>query len=132
MDKSEAKPNVDSGFSFGRAAAEAVAPLQPPTSSEFSFGKPRNVSVENKVPAMKEELYKQKNWNLEFQALLTRPDSEEKYAALSRLANEFVFVAETYGKVIISELSVPPDEKTVRVRSFSSADSSVDSTHRFF
>eukprot|EP01122_Echinamoeba_exundans_P007904 TRINITY_DN2521_c0_g1_i1.p1 TRINITY_DN2521_c0_g1~~TRINITY_DN2521_c0_g1_i1.p1 ORF type:complete len:1209 (+),score=237.81 TRINITY_DN2521_c0_g1_i1:47-3628(+) len=91
-----------------------------PAGSEFSFlrnsnpAKPAPAPAHSPAPSVKDEYYKQKNWNREFQDLLARPDSEEKYSSLSRLANEFVFVAQTYGKVIISELSVPAEEKTVR------------------
>jgi hypothetical protein len=96
---------------------------KPAAGTEFSFlrnSKPSSAPAAAHGPVhaapVKDDYYKQKNWNREFQDLLVRPDSEEKYSALSRLANEFVFVAQTYGKVIISELSVPAEEKTVRVR----------------
>lgn len=47
------------------------------------------------------------NWNVEFQNIIKIEDSVEKFTKLSALANNFVFMAETYGKIIISELFLP-------------------------
>lgn len=47
------------------------------------------------------------DWNKEFQEILLLDDSDIKFTRLSALANNFVFLAETYGKIIISELHLP-------------------------
>lgn len=43
--------------------------------------------------------------------LLEVEPSAEKYDELAKLAHDFVFAAETYGKIIISELSLPGESK---------------------
>ncbi|ELR11467.1 uncharacterized protein ACA1_122080 [Acanthamoeba castellanii str. Neff] len=55
-----------------------------------------------------------KNWNTDFQHLLDMPPSAEKFTKLARLAHDFVFAAETYGKIIISELGLPVEKKTIK------------------
>jgi len=39
--------------------------------------------------------------------LLHMESSADKFSRLARLAHDFVFAAETYGKIIISELGLP-------------------------
>jgi hypothetical protein len=58
--------------------------------------------------------YQKKDWNKNFQSILDEEESESKYQRLSQIAHEFIFVAETYGKVIISEINVPFDQKTIK------------------
>eukprot|EP01133_Synstelium_polycarpum_P003664 gene3664-4217_t len=53
------------------------------------------------------------SWNGRFQYLLDRPESEEKYRLLSVVANDFVYCANTLGKIIISELNLPDESKTI-------------------
>jgi len=55
-----------------------------------------------------------KNWNNEFQDIMAEDPSPEKYRELSRLAREFVFVASTYGRVIISEMTLPESNKSIK------------------
>jgi hypothetical protein len=47
------------------------------------------------------------------QHLLDMPPSAEKFTKLARLAHDFVFAAETYGKIIISELGLPGKLPTI-------------------
>ncbi|KAF2076806.1 hypothetical protein CYY_001883 [Polysphondylium violaceum] len=54
------------------------------------------------------------NWNEIFQDTLDLPDSEEKFRKLSNIANDFVYCADTFGKIIISELHLPEDLKTIK------------------
>jgi len=54
------------------------------------------------------------DWNEEFQRISALEDSAEKYKQLSQIAHEFVYVAETYGRVIISELYLPDDRKSIK------------------
>lgn len=44
-------------------------------------------------------------------------DSLEKFAALSELAKNFVNVAETYGRIIISEVAMDPNDMVIKPRS---------------
>eukprot|EP00029_Vermamoeba_vermiformis_P005506 TRINITY_DN1931_c0_g1_i1.p1 TRINITY_DN1931_c0_g1~~TRINITY_DN1931_c0_g1_i1.p1 ORF type:complete len:1922 (+),score=411.10 TRINITY_DN1931_c0_g1_i1:83-5848(+) len=56
-----------------------------------------------------------KDWNKDYQAILSEPDSESKFKKLYHLAHDFVYAANTYAKIIISELALPPDEKTIEL-----------------
>ncbi|GAM21633.1 hypothetical protein SAMD00019534_048080 [Acytostelium subglobosum LB1] len=56
----------------------------------------------------------EKGWNETFQQLLDLPDSEAKYETLSNFANNFVYSANTFGKIIISERNVPDEFKTIK------------------
>lgn len=62
---------------------------------------------------IQEVLDSKESWNDRFQAIYDAPESESKYDALHRLSVDFLGVAETYGKVIISELSLPDSEKSI-------------------
>src|SRR5690606_28284939 len=55
-----------------------------------------------------------KDWNSEFHALLREPDSMMKFEHLAQLAQDFAYCAETYGKIIISEMMIPDDRKTIK------------------
>lgn len=55
-----------------------------------------------------------KDWNKEFQEILAQPDSREKYRTLQELGHDFVYAAKTYGKIIISEIELPEDAKTIK------------------
>ena len=57
---------------------------------------------------------KGRNWNEEFQQLVELPDSRIKFLGLRNLAHDFVYAAETYGKIIISEHCLPQDMKTIK------------------
>lgn len=41
-------------------------------------------------------------------------DSYEKFSSLARLAREFVYVAETFSRVIISEMGLPVADKSIK------------------
>jgi len=62
------------------------------------------------VPLQAENLY----WNNKFQTLLAQRDSAKKFTELTRLAKDFVRVAETYGRIIITENFLPPEKMTIR------------------
>jgi len=64
--------------------------------------------------AIQDMLDSQGSWNERFQAIFDAPDSEVKYDAMHRLSMDFLGVAETYGRVIISELSLPDEDKTIK------------------
>eukprot|EP01132_Coremiostelium_polycephalum_P008397 gene8397-10313_t len=57
---------------------------------------------------------KNSNWNETFQSILELPESLEKYKSLSNIANDFVYCADTFGKIIISELHLDMDAKTIK------------------
>jgi len=53
--------------------------------------------------------YKQKDWNREFQEILKREETEEKYLALSHLANEFgPFTRTCFTLTLPVQLAKPP------------------------
>jgi ubiquitin-protein ligase/uncharacterized membrane protein YgcG len=61
----------------------------------------------------------QVDWNRDFQTLLELPERSwqeklAKYEQLSALASDFLHVAITFGKIIISEKHLAPDAKTIR------------------
>jgi hypothetical protein len=56
-----------------------------------------------------------KNWSKEFQRVLAMPrDDLQRFSLLRNLGQDFVFTAETYGRIIISEMHLPPAEKTIK------------------
>eukprot|EP01127_Copromyxa_protea_P013751 TRINITY_DN3720_c0_g1_i2.p1 TRINITY_DN3720_c0_g1~~TRINITY_DN3720_c0_g1_i2.p1 ORF type:complete len:1412 (+),score=225.99 TRINITY_DN3720_c0_g1_i2:23-4237(+) len=52
-------------------------------------------------------------WNTRFQELIAMTESASKFRKLSSLSMDFVSVAETYGKIIISENYIPDSMKTI-------------------
>eukprot|EP01129_Flabellula_baltica_P000456 TRINITY_DN10464_c0_g1_i1.p1 TRINITY_DN10464_c0_g1~~TRINITY_DN10464_c0_g1_i1.p1 ORF type:complete len:1958 (-),score=323.32 TRINITY_DN10464_c0_g1_i1:16-5889(-) len=59
------------------------------------------------------------NWNREQQDILsmganTPEKKQEKHEKLSRFAQDFVYAAETYGKIIISEIHLPSSMKIIK------------------
>ncbi|EGG13871.1 hypothetical protein DFA_11632 [Cavenderia fasciculata] len=61
-----------------------------------------------------ESEYINRNWNDIFQTLLDLPCSEKKYKSLSNIASDFVYCADTFGKIIISELHLPIESKSIK------------------
>lgn len=55
-----------------------------------------------------------RDWNEEFQQALAMPDSHAKFVALRNLELDFVYAAQLYGKIIISEMSLPVSLKTIK------------------
>ena len=53
-------------------------------------------------------------WNAEYQTLLDAKSSAEKYQRLAALGRDFVQCAQIYGRVILSELHLPPAQKTIK------------------
>ncbi|EFA75195.1 hypothetical protein PPL_11269 [Heterostelium album PN500] len=53
-------------------------------------------------------------WNEKFQYIMDLPEAEDKYKYLSIVANDFVYCANTFGKIIISERNLPEDQKTIK------------------
>eukprot|EP01133_Synstelium_polycarpum_P016867 gene16867-20055_t len=58
--------------------------------------------------------FKRKDWNDEFQTLLALPNTELKFRKLSYLARDFVFAAKTYATIIINELCLPFEQKSLQ------------------
>lgn len=56
----------------------------------------------------------ERNWNTEFQTIIKMPDTIQKYKALSNLSKDFLHASKLYAKIIISELYLPDNKKTVR------------------
>eukprot|EP01125_Pyxidicula_operculata_P017085 TRINITY_DN5945_c0_g1_i2.p1 TRINITY_DN5945_c0_g1~~TRINITY_DN5945_c0_g1_i2.p1 ORF type:complete len:1909 (-),score=399.00 TRINITY_DN5945_c0_g1_i2:471-6197(-) len=62
-------------------------------------------------------------WNERFQEAWELPEDTpdqklEKYTKLSEIASDFVYAAETYGKIIISEFYLPNSLKTIKSANF--------------
>jgi hypothetical protein len=53
-------------------------------------------------------------WNERFQALLDLPDGPAKHAAISNLGADFVHASSTFARIIIEELYLPYDQKTIK------------------
>lgn len=70
-------------------------------------------STLHNAQAIQNVLDAKESWNDRFQCIFDAPESELKYEALHRLSVDFLGVAETYGKVIISEISLPDNEKSI-------------------
>ncbi|KYQ92909.1 hypothetical protein DLAC_05501 [Tieghemostelium lacteum] len=54
------------------------------------------------------------SWNSEFQKLIEMDDCLEKFERLSSLEHDFVYAAETYGRIIISEHFLPHNVRTIK------------------
>jgi len=54
------------------------------------------------------------SWNTEFQTVIEMEDCLEKFERLSSLEQDFVYAAETYGRIIISEHFLPHDNRTIK------------------
>jgi len=54
------------------------------------------------------------NWNTRYQEVIEKEDSQHKYKELSILAKDFVYAARVYGNIIISEIYVPNNQKTIK------------------
>ncbi|EFA86726.1 hypothetical protein PPL_00531 [Heterostelium album PN500] len=54
------------------------------------------------------------SWNSEFQRILEMDDSLEKFERLASLEHDFVYAAESYGRIIISEHLLPDELKTIK------------------
>lgn len=58
--------------------------------------------------------YIERDWNEEFQKLNEQIDSPIKFQKLSQLAQDFVYAAKMYGKIICSEVCIPDEKKTIK------------------
>lgn len=70
--------------------------------------------------------YKERDWNKEFQSIMAESQflfaeageisasDMDKYGSLSHLARDFIYASKLYAKVIISELFVPTEHKTIK------------------
>ncbi|KYR01650.1 hypothetical protein DLAC_11486 [Tieghemostelium lacteum] len=54
------------------------------------------------------------HWNEEFQKILDEEETPERHQKLSTIANDFVYCADIFGKIIISELHLPLENKTIK------------------
>ncbi|GAM22209.1 hypothetical protein SAMD00019534_053840 [Acytostelium subglobosum LB1] len=52
-------------------------------------------------------------WNEKYQYLMDLEESQDKFHFLSVVANDFVYCANTFGKIIISERNLPNEQKTI-------------------
>ena len=102
-----------------------VLNLAPPKKirSKYETGYYRSVFAERtpKPAATTSQAPTVKNWNEDFQSIISElskaEEEEEKlrlYTKLSHLAHDFVYVAKTYGKIIIMERCLPHEAKTIQ------------------
>ena len=96
----------------GRSKDGVVSPSSPRLSLSLSHPPPPPQGAGGRL-----------DWNEMFQAILEEVDEsrdmrsyEEKYRQLAQLAVDFVAVSKTYAKLIISELFLPEEEKTIKPR----------------
>eukprot|EP01125_Pyxidicula_operculata_P022245 TRINITY_DN898_c1_g1_i1.p1 TRINITY_DN898_c1_g1~~TRINITY_DN898_c1_g1_i1.p1 ORF type:complete len:1793 (+),score=365.55 TRINITY_DN898_c1_g1_i1:43-5379(+) len=54
------------------------------------------------------------DWNSQFQDLLMMNDNKQKFKKLASLERDFLYVAETYGRIIISEKYLDVSQKTIK------------------
>ncbi|KAF2070452.1 hypothetical protein CYY_008232 [Polysphondylium violaceum] len=93
------------------------------SSPNLHFNTKLNISLNNKSnnSLLADQLnryatgeFKGKDWNGEFQNLLSQSNSEQKFRKLSHLAKDFVFTAKSYATIIINELCIPIELKTIK------------------
>ena len=53
-------------------------------------------------------------WNAMFQSCLEKEDGFDKFNELRVLTSDFIYCAESYGKIIISEKCLPNEKKTIK------------------
>jgi Clustered mitochondria len=70
-----------------------------------------DVDVDSDVVGDGEEV---RDWNVEFQRALACRDAEQRYVLLSRLSADFLYSANTYGRIIISEYHLDEAKKTIK------------------
>lgn len=56
-------------------------------------------------------------WNDQFQKIRKMDEGLDKYRKLSNLAHDFVYAAQTYGRIIISERYLSNEQKTIKPKS---------------
>ncbi|EGC36444.1 hypothetical protein DICPUDRAFT_31848 [Dictyostelium purpureum] len=84
---------------------------------EFFISTNEDIHRINTLPEEKSEcswVNSGSNWNEAFQHFMDLPCSEDKYKNLSNIANDFVYCADSFGKIIISELHLPHEQKTIK------------------
>lgn len=92
----------------------------PRESSKTPPGTPKSPRGASKTPPVTPEkketpsVVKNKDWNLELQGFLQEPDSLQKWEKITNLASDFTYAARIYSILIISEVHLPDELKTVR------------------
>jgi hypothetical protein len=110
---SVAAPGVDSNDSDSHHRTEAT-----PSSRDSSARSLPSVEflLTGDQKAAMNDLSKRsvKNWTVDFHGLLLQEDSFGKFNQLHHLALDFAYCAENYGRIIISEIMLPDQEKTIQ------------------
>ncbi|EFA80095.1 leucine-rich repeat-containing protein [Heterostelium album PN500] len=73
-----------------------------------------SIHIQSQLHRYTSVVTKQMNWNDEFQTLLAMEDTELKFRKLSHLARDFVYAAKIYATIIINELCLPFEQKSLR------------------
>ena len=55
-----------------------------------------------------------RNWNESYQAILEMTESVEKFEALRDLARDFEYAAQLYARLIVSEVCLPAEKKSIK------------------
>src|SRR5262249_5923423 len=53
-------------------------------------------------------------WNERFQQLIALPDTVQKWLDVARLCKDFIYTAENFCRVIVSEVNLPPEQKAIK------------------
>ncbi|EGG14472.1 hypothetical protein DFA_12244 [Cavenderia fasciculata] len=103
--------SYDSSYGYSNDQLESKPKTSSDTPKTSLFDSiDKNQETSSSTPSINQ---KGNSWNEKFQELLEEKDSEEKFKKLSTIANEFVYCANTYGKIIISERNLENDQKTI-------------------
>ncbi|KAN0003830.1 hypothetical protein ACTFIZ_009989 [Dictyostelium cf. discoideum] len=84
------------------------------SSGSGSGGRSITQSSASSLSTKKMESISLYSWNSEFQRLLEMDDCLEKFERLSSLEHDFVYAAESYGRIIISENFLSNELKTIK------------------
>eukprot|EP00727_Mastigamoeba_balamuthi_P013397 m51a1_g8680 hypothetical protein (1589) ;mRNA; f:172987-179501 len=98
----------------GDEATAPAPPLQPPRDGDGDGEGRAPLPPVGAVGGWRRAPRGAMDWNAEFQRLLALPESEEKFRRLFHLAHDFVYAAVAYAQIIISELGVPDEDKTIK------------------
>ncbi|PRP79299.1 ABC transporter B family member 11-like [Planoprotostelium fungivorum] len=104
----------DGGYDEPAAQQSSISNERPKDLMEIMFPQEVNAGVSQQNANGGRPADMQRDWNAEYQSILDMPDSKIKYRKLKSLATDFVYAAETYGRIIISEHCLPLSSRTIR------------------
>ena len=115
---------LDSGgysvFSFDVSSSHVDDPLRrqslgSPTTSHLQEATAEDLLIDSGAEALNEAAGGSgKDWNREYQELLCEEPSSSKFVQLHKLTQDFEYAAQSYARIIVSELPLPFEHKTIR------------------